>query len=60
MKNEKIAIDPVCLMSVEKDKARATSRYKGETYYFCSRMCKERFDNEFDKDGLIRKMDGPG
>ena len=58
--NENIAIDPVCLMTVEKDKAHGTSRYKGETYYFCSLMCKDRFDKEFDKDSMIRKMKEAG
>ncbi|NIW57888.1 MAG: YHS domain-containing protein, partial [Nitrospinaceae bacterium] len=48
--------DPVCLMYIERDKALATSIYKGTTYYFCSHMCKDRFDREFDKEQFIRKM----
>ena len=56
MTNMRIAIDPVCHMTVEKDKARATSQYKGQTYYFCSLMCRERFEKEFDKDRLISRM----
>ena len=59
MTDDNIAIDPVCLMTVEKDKAHSTSQYKGETYYFCSLMCKERFDKEFDKDKMINKSEEP-
>ncbi len=40
------AIDPVCHMTVEKETARATSEYEGETYYFCAPGCKQRFDEE--------------
>jgi len=56
MKSDKIAIDPVCLMKVEKDRAHATTLYGGMTYYFCSLLCKDRFDKEFDKNGFIVKM----
>jgi YHS domain-containing protein len=40
------AIDPVCHMTVEKDKASATSEYEGETYYFCAPACKQTFDED--------------
>ncbi|HUU49927.1 MAG TPA: heavy metal translocating P-type ATPase [Nitrospinota bacterium] len=36
--------DPICGMEVEKERAAATSEYKGITYYFCAKGCKERFD----------------
>jgi Cu+-exporting ATPase len=36
--------DPVCHMDVEPGRAAATSNYKGDTYYFCSVQCKQRFD----------------
>ncbi len=36
--------DPVCNMSIEKDEARGKSEYKGDIYYFCSQICKEKFD----------------
>lgn len=36
--------DPVCKMVFEENEAESTSIYKGETYYFCSLKCKERFD----------------
>ena len=35
--------DPVCKMIIEKEEAKATLEYKGETYYFCSQECKEEF-----------------
>src|SRR5574341_496681 len=37
-------IDPVCKMTIEAKEAAATSTYKGETYYFCSKPCKQDFD----------------
>ncbi len=37
--------DPVCKMSIEDSEATATSTYKGITYYFCSRSCKDKFDS---------------
>ncbi len=36
--------DPVCKMVIEDKKAVATSVYKGTTYYFCAKHCKETFD----------------
>jgi Cu+-exporting ATPase len=38
--------DPVCGMTVEDSDASAVSTYKGTTYYFCSKSCKEDFDND--------------
>ncbi|MBM4136811.1 MAG: heavy metal translocating P-type ATPase [Nitrospira sp.] len=38
--------DPVCKMVMEEEEAVGTSTYKGTTYYFCSEMCKERFDKD--------------
>lgn len=40
------AIDPVCHMTVEKDKTRVTSEYESETYYFCAPGCKQMFDED--------------
>jgi Cu+-exporting ATPase len=36
--------DPVCKMSIEEKDAVATSVYKGTTYHFCSKPCKDEFD----------------
>ncbi len=44
-----MAKDPVCKMDVEERKAAATSSYKGQTYYFCHKMCKESFDKDPEK-----------
>jgi YHS domain-containing protein len=38
--------DPVCKMDVDPSRAAATSTYKGDTYYFCSAQCKQRFDSD--------------
>ena len=38
--------DVVCGMQVEPSKAAGTSEYKGQTYYFCSKSCKTKFDAE--------------
>lgn len=43
------AVDPVCGMTVTKAKAAATFDYKGTTYYFCSKGCKEAFSKEPEK-----------
>ena len=44
-----MAKDPVCNMNVNEAKAAATSVYKGVTYYFCAKGCKEKFDKEPEK-----------
>lgn len=36
--------DPVCNMQVDEKNAAGQSDYQGETYYFCSENCKEKFD----------------
>lgn len=39
-----MARDPVCGMEVDPGKAKGSSSYNGETFYFCSTNCKKRFD----------------
>jgi Cu+-exporting ATPase len=39
----KLARDPVCGMSVDPTTAASTVTHAGETYYFCSRGCGEKF-----------------
>ena len=39
-----MAIDPVCKMNVDEEKAIATSEYQGKKYYFCAVGCKKAFD----------------
>ncbi len=38
------AVDPVCGMEVDVEKAKHVSLYKGKLYYFCSPHCKKKFD----------------
>ena len=41
--------DPVCGMTVDPSKAAAKQEFQGNTYYFCSKRCAERFAKEPDK-----------
>jgi YHS domain-containing protein len=41
-----MAKDPVCEMQVEERQAKTTSQYEGQTMYFCSPDCKEKFEQE--------------
>ncbi|MBV8519233.1 MAG: heavy metal translocating P-type ATPase [Acidobacteria bacterium] len=36
--------DPVCGMTVDPARAAGSSEYDGQTFYFCSRGCKQKFD----------------
>ncbi len=38
--------DPVCGMDIEEKNAVGTSEYEGKTYYFCSEVCKDKFDKD--------------
>jgi len=38
--------DPVCGMQIDLANAAATSKYRGQTYFFCSLDCKKTFDAE--------------
>jgi Cu+-exporting ATPase len=40
------AKDPVCGMKVSKKTATLTSQHMGKTFYFCSRACKDKFDQD--------------
>jgi Cu+-exporting ATPase len=39
-------VDPVCGMTVAEGRAVAAAEFKGETYWFCSVGCLERFEKE--------------
>lgn len=45
----KMDIDPVCGMSVEREKAPAQWEYRGESYYFCAKGCREEFKEKPDR-----------
>jgi Cu+-exporting ATPase len=48
-KEETMVVDPVCKMKIDENKAAGSSVYKGQTYYFCSASCKQKFDKEPEK-----------
>ena len=35
--------DPVCSMTIESEKAAAREVWRGQTYYYCSKSCLEKF-----------------
>ena len=39
-------LDRVCGIRIEKETALFHSTFKGETYYFCSKPCKDHFDHD--------------
>ena len=38
--------DPVCGMQVDEQSATAQLEHEGQTYYFCSQGCKEKFEQD--------------
>ena len=38
------AVDPVCHMNVDPERAAGSSIYQGQTYYFCSKGCVAKFE----------------
>lgn len=44
-----MAIDPVCKMSVEPERAAANAEHGGKEYYFCSDTCHKAFIAEPEK-----------
>lgn len=41
-----MATDPVCGMTVDPDRAKASSQYDGQTFYFCSAGCLDKFRHD--------------
>ena len=41
--------DPVCGMQVDERTAGAKSTYRGQTFFFCMKACKEKFDADPEK-----------
>ncbi|MFQ5641345.1 MAG: YHS domain-containing protein [bacterium] len=41
--------DPVCGREVKLNKATGRIHYQGETFYFCSKRCKDKFEKEVEK-----------
>jgi YHS domain-containing protein/multidrug efflux pump subunit AcrA (membrane-fusion protein) len=50
--------DPSCGMELDPVKAAGKSEYHGKTYYFCSKSCQERFDENPKKysEGRVAKL----
>jgi YHS domain-containing protein len=46
---KEMAIDPVCKMNVDENKAAAKYDYKGKTYYFYAAGCKDAFSKDPEK-----------
>src|SRR5579872_2347851 len=44
MQNRTMTKDPVCGMNVDPAAAAGQSEYQDQTYYFCSKSCKAKFD----------------
>ena len=44
-----MAIDPVCRMTINEEKAVEKTEYNGKAYYFCGKGCKDRFEKEPEK-----------
>lgn len=49
--------DPVCHMTIDSEHAAAREAWKGQTYYFCSKSCHEKFRAAPDR---YAKADDPG
>jgi P-type Cu+ transporter len=41
--------DPICGMNVNPQTAAFSVHYRGQTYYFCSQMCRMMFEREPEK-----------
>lgn len=46
---KKMAIDPICKMTVDENTAKHKAEYKGKTYYFCAPGCKSTFEKSPEK-----------
>jgi Cu+-exporting ATPase len=44
--------DPVCGMRIDEAEAVATARFEARTFYFCSELCKTRFDADPERHAL--------
>src|SRR5438045_1000395 len=42
----KLKQDPVCEMDVDPSHAGDETQYRGQTFYFCSRDCKDTFEQD--------------
>jgi Cu+-exporting ATPase len=49
VQNSAGALDPVCGMRVDPEKAAGTATHRGQSYYFCSAGCLAKFENNPEK-----------
>src|ERR1700747_1988137 len=49
MKAAPVEKDPVCGMTVDPSRAKATHEHAGKTYYFCCRSCQVKFSSDPEK-----------
>lgn len=54
----KVAVDPVCGMEVDTATSRHSAEYRGRTYWFCSLMCKNAFED--DPNRYVQGLHGSG
>lgn len=57
VKTNATAVDPVCRMTVDPANAAGSVEYKGITYYFCSKHCVHRFQQ--DPESFLNKTTAP-
>jgi YHS domain-containing protein len=41
-----MVIDPICLMEIDEKSASFKSVYNGQTFYFCNKSCKQKFEED--------------
>ena len=58
-KTVEMMIDPICGMKVEPQKAAGKSTFNGETFYFCSNSCKEKFDSTNSAESNSKQISQP-
>ena len=51
--------DPVCKMDVDTQNAETKTQHKGQTYYFCSSDCKEKFESSRNAMPEVRRRRTP-
>jgi YHS domain-containing protein len=44
-----MVLDPICLMEVDEKSARFKTVYNGQTFFFCDKGCKQKFEEEPEK-----------
>jgi YHS domain-containing protein len=53
-----MVLDPICLMEIDERNARFKTVYNGQTFYFCDKSCKQKFEEEPEKYIDINEKEG--